>query len=624
MAARNLLRTILESHGAAGVARGDEIEVEPDHVLAGGVAAVVTLAGFEALGRPRISPDVAVVGAERHDPSAAFEAADELRELQDAAARAGAMFVRPGDGRCEQVHLELLAAPGRVLLSAGRRAPVAGALGMLVLPCGAIEAAAALGGRTLERRWPGEFMVEFQGRLPEWADGHDVICALIQRLGPEGAGGRWIEAYGEGLKSLDSSSRIWIARNTERLRAPSALFPSDEITRAHLAACQRDADWRRFVLDRAPAADAARSLDLSALEPMSLAHERAGRPRQLREDRGLAIGTVLIGSGAGVPDLARLDAMLAGHGVHASVTLQIALGSRQVRATTETLGALGRLRAAGAQIIEGAVPPTPASTGLAFGVLMSEWPPGRTAWRNAGLAACAVAARTGAIGDPRDAPEGSVPRSPLTPFALAEPLRPAPLDIAASPGVHRLPLGRALEGPLRGSVLLRVGDRVNSEQVLPWGARVRSLVGDFAALSEHAFAGLDPTFAARARARDGGFVVAGDQFGEGVPWDTAALVLVQLGIRAVIARSIQGDFERVLAQAGIMPLRWASANDGRGVQPGDELELPGVPETFIAGRPIVARNLTQGTQYTLRHSLGPRDVERLRSGGLLADIGRPR
>ena len=489
---------------------------------------------------------------------------------------------------------------------------------------GEMQADAALGGRTLERRWAGEMMLEFQGHLPPWADGHDVMCALIQRLGPEGAGGRWLEMCGAGLQSLDMPSRIWVAREVERLRSPAALFPSDEIAREHLGACGRDADWRRFVLDRTPAAEAARSLALDGIEPMTLGAERPGRPRPVRDDRGLAIGTVLIGGGAGASDLARLARLLEGHGVHPSVTLQVALGSRQVRATTESSGALARLREAGALIIEGAVPPTPASTGLAFGALLSEWPPGRTRWRTASLATCALAARTGAIADPRDLDGAAVARPPVVAFALAEPLRPAPWDALAPFASRRVPVGRPLEGPLRGPVLLRVGDRVNSEQVLPWGARVRSLVGDFQALSEHAFGGIDSSFATRARERGGGFVVAGDQFGEGVPWDTAALVLVQLGIRAVIARSIHGDFERLLAQAGILPLTWASGDDGRGVVAGDELELPGVPETFVSGRPIVARNLTQGSQYTLRHALGPRDVERLRRGGLLADIGRPR
>src|SRR5262249_32847161 len=159
---------------------------------------------------------------------------------------------------------------------------------------------------------------------------------------------------------------------------------------------------------------------------------------------------------------------------------------------------------------------------------------------------------------------------------------------------------------------------VSSEQVLPWGARVRSLIPDFPALGEYVFAGVEPGFVERAHAADGGFIVAGSDFGVGEAWDTAALSLVQLGVRAVLARSIAPGFRRLVALAGILPLAWSAADDGSAIEPGDELEFPGVPETLIEGRPLVVRNLTRGTQYTLHHDLTDREVRRVRAGGLLA------
>lgn len=616
-----LIRTVLESHGDAREAAPEgeparELELRPDHVLAGGVAAVVTLAGFETLGLPRIAPDVAVVGAERHDPAAAFEAGHELRELQDSAARTGAMFVRPGEGRCEQVHLERLAAPGRVLLSAGRRSPVAGALGMLVVPCGAIEAAAALAGRAIERLWPGELHVELTGEPPDWSDGHDVVCALSRRLGPEGAGGRWIEFGGSGAAALGIAARFTAARDVEWLGAPAALFPSDEITRGFLASAGRESDWRR--LGGAPAPRAAITLALDALEPMTVAPDRGSIPHPIGHDLGQAIGAVLIGSGASLGDLLALDRALRGRRVHLETQLVIVIGSRLIRASAESAGALGRLIDAGATIVEGAPPPIPAAAGLAFGALPSDWPAGRTSWRLAALTLCALAARDGRLRDPREEPLEIDRAAPA--LSGMEPLRVAPLESAGASSGPRLPLGSPLDGPLRGRVLLKLGDFVSSDQVLPWGARVRSLVGDFAALSDHAFGDLDAAFAARARATHGGFIVAGERFGEGVPWDTAALVLVQLGVRAVLARSLAAEFGRLLAQVGVLPLTWSGGDAGRSMRPGDELEMPNVPEAFVSGRPIVIRNLTQGSQYTLRHALGAHQVERLRRGGWLAEI----
>ncbi|HTM56833.1 MAG TPA: aconitase family protein, partial [Candidatus Udaeobacter sp.] len=536
------------------------------------------------------------------------------------AARAGALFVRPGEGRCELVHFERLAAPGRVLASSGRRAPIAGALGMIVLPCGALEAAAVMAGRSLERRFRGVLGLAIEGELPAWADGHDVACALIAALGPGAAPESVAELSGPGIASLGVLSRVAIAREIERLGVGSSLFPSDDRTRGYLAACGRDADWRRLDPGELTGCERVRSLDLATLEPMTIGLDRDAVPRPVREDRGLAVGAILVGSAAGASDLARLARGLESAGAAGGTSISIAPGSRRVRESAEATGVLSRLRERGAEIIEGGVPPTPATLGLAYGALASDIPAGRTQWRSASVATCVMAAGTGVLGDPRDLEASGLGEEPEIPHPPGEALRVQPPDPEAGETPAGFPLGLDLVGPLRGVVLIRLGDRVTSEQVLPWGARVRPLVGDFRALSEFALASLAPSFPARARAAGGGFVVAGASFGEGEPWDTAALVLVELGVRAVLADSIARGFARLIALAGILPLEWAGSGEGARVREGDELEFPGAPETFIAGRPLVARNLTRGTQYTLRHSLSGRDVERLRRGGLLADI----
>ena len=623
MGARSLITTLLGAHrtdAAEEAGAGEWIDVRPDHVLAGGVAGVVALAGFEAIGLPRIVPEVAVVGAERHDPAAAFEASPELRDLQRAAARAGALFVRPGEGRCELVHLERLAAPGRLLASAGRRAPIAGALGMIVLPSGALEAAAAMAGRPLERRWRGVLGLLIEGELPVWADGHDVACALITMLGPRGAIESMAEFGGRGIGSIGVLGRVAIAREIERLGVSSALFPSDDRTRAFLAACGRDTDWRRLDPGELSECERVRELRLSTLEPLTVALDRDAMPRPVREDLGLTVGAVLIGSAAGAADLARLARGLEAAGIRVGTSVWVAPGSRRVRESAEADGVLTTLRERGVEIIEGGVPPTPSTLGLAYGAIGSDIPAGRTQWRSASLATCLVAARSGELRDPRDQDVSGVTEETERAHLPGEALRVQPVETDGGGTPAGFPLGSNLVGPLRGLVLVRLGDRVTSEQVLPWGARVRPLVGDFRALSEFAFASLAPGFAARARAAGGGFVVAGASFGAGEAWDTAALVLVELGVRAVLADSISGDFAQLLGLAGVLPLEWAGSGEGARVREGDELEFPGAPETFIAGRPLVARNLTRGTQYTLRHSLSGRDVERLRRGGLLADI----
>jgi aconitate hydratase len=623
----NLTDAILEAHrvdAADPAAPGNEpLEIRPDQVLAGGVAAVVALAAFEGLGPRPLIPDAALVGAERNGLEAAFGGVDELRRLHDASRRVGAYFVRPGDGRCEQTHFERLAAPGRLLCSAGRRTPLAGALAMLVLPCGALEAAAALGGRPIDRRWSGSLVVEFEGALASGVDGHDVACALLERLGEGGARGRWIEFAGAGVANLGMMARVAIASGLERLGAPAGLFPSDDVTRQFLLAQRRDADWRRFD-SGGGAADPRCVIPLGAVEPMTRSLDGQAPPRPLRESRGVRIGAVVIGAAAGVADLARLARALAGRRVHDDVTLRVASASRQVRETAEASGIVAALRDAGAEWIDGALAPSSASNGIAYGATLGELSAGKTTWRTAGIATCAATALTGVLGDPRDVELSGVDEEPVTEFAACEALRVVPAGEETDPPPPRVfPFGKRLDAPMRGPVLGCFGDRISTDQVLPWGARVRSLVGDFDALSAHAFGRLDPDFAERARGAGGGFVVAGASFGIGEPWDTAALALVRLDVRAVIARSHAPDFARLLALAGVLPLEWANATDARAVAQGDELEFPGLPETFVAGRPLVARNLTRGTQYTVRHPLGAREVERLRHGGLLADMGRP-
>jgi aconitate hydratase len=616
----SLTAALLDAHRVDAPGATDRtFDLRPDHVLAGGVAAVVTLGAFEALGVPRIVPDVAVVGAERHGPEAAFEDLRELRGLQEASQRAGAHFVRPGEGRCEQVHLERLAAPGRVMLCAGRRAPLAGALGMLAIPAGALEAAAALAGQAVERERPTVLGIRLEGTLAPGLDGHDVVCALVARLGAGGAAGRWLEFGGAGAATLGVASRLAVLHAIERLDSPLALFPSDDAARRFLAAQARDSDWRRFESDGESGCAATLSLALDTLEPMVIGLAAGEPPRPVREHRGEPVGVVVIGPGAAAEDLERLAAALRGRRVRDGCTLRVLPGSRQVRETAQASGALDLLRAAGADVTDGALPPSAATLGMSFGASEAQLSGGRTRWRAAGLASCAAAALTGQIEDPRDVAEVCVAESPLRAFAATEAMRAESESGHAGPA-RAFPIGRAFDAPLRGTVLTRLPDRVSTDRVLPWGARVRSLLGDFEALGAHTFAGLDPEFPARALARSGGFVVAGERCGEGWPWDTTALVLVQLGVRAVMAESLAPAFARLLAQAGVLPLEWVNGREGRALEVGDELEIPGLPETFVAGRPLVVRDLSRGTQYTLRHMLDSRQVGRLRRGGLLADL----
>ena len=630
--AHSLTRSLIEAHlleapASAAWPNGGELVLGVDHVVAGGGAALLTLAAFASLRRPRVAVDLALACADRGG-AAVFDDAEALRELKEAALGHGVWFSRPGHGRCDLVHRERFAAPGRLSLVAGRRTPSAGALGALSLMAGPLEAAAALGGAPHLLAWPGLLAVNLRGSLSSWVGGLDVALELLRRLPAGGARRMIVEYGGPGVALLDIAERFTLAALGGVLGACTSVFPSDEVTRTWLQAQGRESDWKRLEVEPRGGSDETLELDLDAVEPMVAEIGRAIAPRLVRQANGARVDQVEIGPEAGISDLVRLARLLEGHRIADGVSLTILPGTRQV---LETLGRNGSLRAltdAGARVLEvGAprgAPPALAreAVGLCFGSDAAERLASGSRWLLAGLQPCAAAALRGRVTDPREIEAASAPApGPLAAPEgwLLRPPAPGSEPQAGTPPIT-LPLGRPLDGPLRGTVLIRLGHQVTTEQILPWGARVRPLLGNLAALSEHAFAAVDGDFASRARVLGGGFVVAGRDYGSGVAHLPAALVPMLLGVRALLAVSCAPDYRRLLVQVGVLPLAFAVPEDYEALAQGDELEIPGLPESLEPEKPLVVRNLSQGTQYAVRHDLPPREIALLRAGGLLRDL----
>ena len=626
MPTRGLIQAILEAHAAAPASRGPArtapLALRPDQVLAGGSAAVVALAAFESLGLDQVRSEVALVGAERVALHESFDSAEHLVALQRAAHRLGAHFARPGDGRCERLQLEHLAAPGRLAVMAGRRAPLAGAVGMLILQAGSIETAAALAGHAHECDWPGLLVCELTGVPGPGVDGHDVALALAARWSPSGPRGRFLEFAGDGVAALPMSARVAIAGRSPSYGAATCLFPSDERTRAWLAALGREADWKSFEAALPIEADERDRVELAVIEPQVAPVERPSGARPVGESSGGEVAAVLIGPGITAPELIRLAAALAGRRIQESVTLIVVPGTRTLRETVAREGALAVLEAAGAEVREGGAPPVAGASGLACGADPVDLPPGRTRWQSAGLATCAAAALTGRLTDPRDTDLRLTEESPAPRAAADDGWRSRESEVGSSSDGARpaFPRGRAFDASLRGEVLVKLGDQVSINDLLPWGPRVRPLVGDLPALASHVLAEKDPGFAERARLRGGGVIVAGENLGCGLSWDSAALATLALGVRAVVARSIAPDYAHALALAGVLPLLFTRPRDVGALEAGDELEIPGLPEALVAGRSLVIRNLTRGFSCVVGHPLGEREIGHLRAGGLLAEL----
>ena len=604
---------------------GDEHEhaLRVDHAVFAEAFARLVLPALHTLGATRARVPLALMGGDpRRLPAAS--APSSLAAESHAVARAlGIQVVRPGSGRLDAIYLDGFAAPGRVTASAGESLAAAGAIGTLVLECGELELAAVLAGGPRSVRDDAVLGIRLKGSPAPFVSGQDVAFELARRLAPGGAGGRLVEFSGAGVASLSIPDRMTVAGTCPEWRASAALFPADDVTRAWLLARGRPSDWRKSEAAE-EGSDEWLELDLGQIEPQFAELGRPETARALPGGPGPEVKHVRIGPAANAIDLIQLAHWLKGRELPNGVRLTVAPGSRERLEVMTRAGALQELLAVGATIdLDSAsrnAAAGEAAAGLCCGVEPRDLEGSRTRWWAASLESCAAAALTGRLSDPRrvvtagvkaEEPEFLVGGDSWVLGARGE------SEAGASGTLPAVPFGESLTGPVRGRVLLRCGDGVSTDQVLPWGARIAPLAGDIGALRAHAFETLDPEFARRAQASGGGFVLAGEGVGGGPQREQAALVLVALGVRAVIARSFDPGFRARLLQAGALPLVFARASDLDGFAAGDELELPTLPHGLEPGRPLVVRNLTHGTQLDVRHDLDAHSIAVAKRGGLL-------
>jgi aconitate hydratase len=629
----SLARQIIDLHRAPGgaprPAPGDDLAVLVDHVIVDGMAAGIVFLAFEATGAARTVPELVLACAERNGGSDPIDPKEAVA-LGEAATRAGAVWSRAGNGAAHQVHAARHAQPGRVGLGLDPSIAACGAFAMLGFTAPEIEVAAALAGCPHVARWPSVVGLELIGRPPSWLGGDDLALA-IARLLAERRPDDVVECRGEALAGLGMPVRIGAARALAALGAGRLLFPSDAATRRHLQALGRESDWKALAPDEKAEYDRTLVLDVGVVEPLVLRTGDPG-PTILREHLGHPVHAVVIGPESGVAGLELLAARIRGHGCAARGIVVAPAG----RALERAADAVPALRAAGVRFVEEStdlrtvLEPGPGAI-LVHGFATCEGPRELTGLGNAhiaaGLSTCASSLVEGVLSDPRRLEPDAVaaPAGPAAEivFAADEGLivRPPAAGAETAPrrGSHPpLTLGRPLEGPLRGVVLLKLGDDASAERLLPWGARVRRHQTDVDTLAEWALAGVDPAFARRAAEEGGGFLVAGHGCGDGMmARPHPALIAPRLGLRAVLARSFGREFHHQLVLHGVLPLRFTGARDLDLVDQGDELEVPDLPDGLEPRKPLVVRNLTRGSQLALRHDLNAREVSIVRAGGLL-------
>ncbi len=630
-----LAQKILKKHLVSGdLTPGSEIAIRIDQTLTQDATGTMASLQFEALGIPKVKTKRSVSYVDHNTLQTGFENADDHRYLQSVAAKYGIYFSRPGNGICHQVHLERFGMPGQTLLGSDSHTPTAGGLGMIAIGAGGLDVAVAMGGGSFHLAMPKICQVVLTGKLSPWVSAKDVILELLRRLTVKGGVGKIIEYAGPGLKSLSVPQRATITNMGAELGATTSIFPSDEVTREFLKLQKRPKDWKLLEADPNATYDEVIELDLSKIEPLIAQPHSPDNVIEVKKLRGTKVQQVAIGSctNSSYTDLMTVARVLRKHGAHKDVSLCISPGSKQVLQNITANGGLADIISAGARVLEctcgpcigmGQAPPSDAVSLRTFNRNFL----GRSGTKSAQVYLCSpetavAAAIYGEITDPRKLGAGVRIKAP-TRFIIDDSMilppsrRPDKVEIIRGPNIKPLPINEPLPDALSSSVLLQVEDNITTDHIMPAGAKILPLRSNIPAISEYVFSVVDAQFASRAKAAGGGFVVGGENYGQGSSREHAALAPMYLGIKAVMVKSFARIHQANLINFGILPLQFKVPADYDTISPGDRLELPNVKEELQADKPIRVKNTTKGREYLMQNPFSERQRAILIAGGLL-------
>jgi aconitate hydratase len=633
---KNLLQKILETHLVRGHLKPHEsIAISIDQTLTQDATGTMASLQFEALGIPRVKTKLSVSYVDHNMLQTGFENADDHQFLQTFAAKYGILFSRPGNGICHQVHLERFAKPGETLLGADSHTPNAGAMGMIAIGAGGLDVAVAMGGEPYYFKMPEIVFVRLSGKLPPWVASKDIILELLRRLTVRGGVGKIFEFGGPGVKTLSIPERATIANLGVELGATTTVFPSDERTLEFLRAQGRRKDWIPLEPDLDAEYEQVIEIDLLKLEPLIAQPSSPDSVCPVREIAGKEVKQVCIGScnNSSYMDLMSVAKILKGKKVHPNVSLTITPGSKQVYEMIARGGVLGDLISAGARILESACGPcigmgqAPPSHAISIRTMNRNFP-GRsgTPEDRVYLASPYVAAACvlkGVITDPRRLgprpPRILMPKRFLIDDSMILPpsSRPEKVVIERGPNIKPLPTRGRLEDLIEGSVLLKVGDNITTDDILPAGAKVLSFRSNIPAISEYLFERVDANFAKRAREQGGGYVVGGENYGQGSSREHAAMAPMYLGVKVILAKSYARIHRSNLINFGILPLTFEEGDEFQRIQQGDRLRITSLRNGLKVNGLLKIENVTQNRVFEVSHGLNQREIEILFSGGLL-------
>ena len=632
-----LAQKLIKAHLLDGeMTPGSEIGLKIDQTLTQDATGTMAYLEFEAMGVPRVKTERSVAYIDHNTLQTGFENADDHRYIQSVCKKHGLYFSRPGNGICHQVHLERFGIPGKTLIGSDSHTPTGGGLGMLAFGAGGLDVAVAMGGGPYYITMPKMVRVNLTGRLRPFVAAKDVILEVLRLLSVKGGVGKIIEYGGDGVKTLSVPERATITNMGAELGASTSIFPSDEITRAFMKAQGREADWVALAPDSDAEYDEVVNIDLSALRPLAACPHSPDAVKTVEEIGPIKVDQCCIGSctNSSLYDMLKVAAILKGKTVHPDVSLSIAPGSKQVLGMLAENGALADLIAAGARILECACGPcigmgqSPNSGGISLRTFNRNFE-GRSGTADAQVylvspETAAASALAGVFTDPRtlgEMPKIGMPESFLINDNLIVPPVPAAdmdeVEILRGPNIKPFPATVPLAESIEAKVLLKVGDNITTDHIMPAGAKILPLRSNIPAISEHCFVRCDPEFPARCKAEGTGIIVGGVNYGQGSSREHAALAPLYLGIKAVIVKSFARIHAANLINAGILPLTFANEADYDRISFGDELCLPDIRRRLDKGEPVVLLNRTTGEEFPLAAAFSRRQVEMLLAGGLL-------
>ena len=632
---KTIAQKIIASHLVRGdMTPGSEIALRIDQTLTQDATGTMAYLEFETMGIDRVRTELSVAYVDHNTLQCGFENSDDHRYLQTVAAKYGVRFSRPGNGICHQVHLERFGKPGKTLIGSDSHTPTGGGLGMLAFGAGGLDVAVAMGGGAYYITMPRMFKVNLTGKLRPYVTAKDVSLELLRILSVKGGVGAIIEWGGEGVATLSVPERGTITNMGTELGATTSIFPSDEITRQFLAAQGREEDFVPLSSDPDAQYDRIIDIDLSTLKPMIACPHSPDNVVEVASLKDVKVDQVCIGSctNSSLYDMLKVAAMLKGKTVDPSVSMSVSPGSRQVLTMLSDCGALSDILASGVRVLECACGPcigmgfSPNSGGVSLRTFNRNFL-GRSGTRDGQVylvspETAVASALTGYITDPTTLGEGVTVTMPqkfkVNDSAVLMPLPPEQAktaEVLRGPNIKEFPKSKPFADTLSAQLVLKVGDNITTDHIMPAGAKILPYRSNIPYLSKFCFEVCDPTFAERAKAAGDGIVIGGSNYGQGSSREHAALVPMYLGIRCVIAKSFARIHVANLINAGILPVTFANPEDYDRLEQGAKLTISNIVKGMEEGKLIVTDET--GFAFQVVCNLTDRQRAILLAGGLL-------